>query len=201
MKGTGGLKTLSEWIAQQFDPPRSRWKRSRVAARALAAQDHHQGHPRCRRRAPRRAARRATRWCVSNHGGPSARRRALHDLGACLAVVGRRRAAAAKCCSTVALRTGQDVLKALALGAKGCLIGKGVSLCTGRARRGRRHARARHHPQASSPSVSRSRAPNDAHRKCVTRDIPAYARNERRRRETARRRSHSARPRHQNVTR
>ena len=32
--------------------------------------------------------------------------------------------AAAKCCSTAACATGQDVLKALALGAKGCLIGK-----------------------------------------------------------------------------
>ena len=32
--------------------------------------------------------------------------------------------AAAKCCSTAACGRGQDVLKALALGAKGCLIGK-----------------------------------------------------------------------------
>ena len=56
----------------------------------------------------------------------------------------------------------QDVLEALALGAKGCLIGKGAFLYALAApREAGRHARARHHAQGASPSVSRSTGAND----------------------------------------
>ena len=121
MKGTGGLKTLSEWIAQQFDPTVT-WKDLAWLREQLAAQDHHQRHPRRRRRAARRASTASTRMVVSNHGGrqlDGARSTISALPGVVEAVDGR--------CEVLfdgGVRTGQDVLKALALGAKGCLIGK-----------------------------------------------------------------------------
>jgi L-lactate dehydrogenase (cytochrome) len=94
MKGTGGLKTLSEWIAQQFDPTvtwkdlawlREQWPRKIIIKGILDAED-----------ARLACEHGVDAMVVSNHGG-----RQLDGV-----------------------RTGQDVLKALALGAKGCLIGK-----------------------------------------------------------------------------
>jgi L-lactate dehydrogenase (cytochrome) len=120
MQGTGGLKTLSEWIAQQFDPTvtwndlawlRERWPRKIIIKGILDAED----------------ARLAVQhgvdaMVVSNHGGrqlDGARSTISALPGVVDAVAGR--------CDVLfdgGVRSGQDVLKALALGAKGCLIGK-----------------------------------------------------------------------------
>jgi L-lactate dehydrogenase (cytochrome) len=120
MKGTGGLKTLSEWIAQQFDPTvtwkdlawlRERWPRKIIIKGILDAED----------------ARLAVQhgvdaMVVSNHGG-----RQLDGARSTISALPEVVDAVAGRCDVLfdgGVRTGQDVLKALALGAKGCLIGK-----------------------------------------------------------------------------
>jgi L-lactate dehydrogenase (cytochrome) len=120
LKGTGGLKTLSEWIGQQFDPTvtwkdlawlREHWPRKILIKGILDPED----------------ARLAVQhgvdaMVVSNHGGrqlDGARSTISALPGVVDAVAGR--------CEVLfdgGVRSGQDVLKALALGAKGCLIGK-----------------------------------------------------------------------------
>lgn len=120
MKDTGGLKTLSQWIASQFDPTvtwkdlawvRERWPGKLIVKGVLDAQD-----------AKRACDAGVDAIVVSNHGGrqldggPSTisvlpevvdavngRLEVIHDGG---------------------VQCGQDILKALALGARGCLIGK-----------------------------------------------------------------------------
>jgi L-lactate dehydrogenase (cytochrome) len=120
MKGTGGLKTLSEWIAQQFDPSvtwkdlawlRERWPRKIIIKGILDAED------------ARLACQEGVdALVVSNHGGRQldGARSTISALPAVVdAVAGR--------CEVLfdgGVRCGQDVLKALALGAKGCLMGK-----------------------------------------------------------------------------
>jgi L-lactate dehydrogenase (cytochrome) len=120
MKNTGGLKTLSEWIAQQFDATvtwndlawlREQWPRKIIIKGILDAED----------------ARLAVQhgvdaMVVSNHGGRQldGARSTISALPEVVDAVGGR-------CDVLmdgGVRTGQDVLKALALGAKGCLIGK-----------------------------------------------------------------------------
>jgi len=120
MKGTGGLKTLSEWIAQQFDPTvtwkdlawlRERWPRKIIIKGILDAED-----------ATLAVEHGVDAMVVSNHGGrqlDGARSTISALPGIVDAVAGR--------CEVLfdgGVRSGQDVLKALALGAKGCLIGK-----------------------------------------------------------------------------
>jgi L-lactate dehydrogenase (cytochrome) len=120
MKGTGGLKTLSEWIAQQFDPTvtwkdlawlRERWPRRILIKGILDPED-----------ARLAAEHGVDALVVSNHGGrqlDGARSTISALPGIVEAVAGR--------CEVLfdgGVRCGQDVLKALALGAKGCLIGK-----------------------------------------------------------------------------
>jgi L-lactate dehydrogenase (cytochrome) len=120
MKGTGGLKTLSEWISQQFDPTvtwkdlawlRDQWPRKIIIKGINDPED----------------ARLAVEHgvdavVVSNHGGrqldgaPST----ISMLPRVVDAVGGR----AEVLFDGGVRSGQDVLKALALGAKGCLIGK-----------------------------------------------------------------------------
>jgi len=120
MKGTGGLKTLSEWIAQQFDPTvtwndlawlRANWPRKIIIKGILDAED----------------ARLAVQhgvdaMVVSNHGG-----RQLDGARSTISALPEVVDAVAGRCEVLfdgGVRTGQDVLKALALGARGCLIGK-----------------------------------------------------------------------------
>jgi L-lactate dehydrogenase (cytochrome) len=120
MKGTGGLKTLSEWIAQQFDATvtwkdlawlRENWPRKIIIKGILDAED----------------ARLAVQHgvdalVVSNHGG-----RQLDGARSTISVLPEVVDAVAGGCEVLfdgGVRTGQDVLKALALGARGCLIGK-----------------------------------------------------------------------------
>jgi L-lactate dehydrogenase (cytochrome) len=120
MKGTGGLKTLSEWIAQQFDPTvtwndlawlRDQWPRKIILKGVLDPED-----------ARLAADHGVDALVVSNHGGrqlDGARSTISALPGVVEAVNGR--------CEVLfdgGVRSGQDVLKALALGAKGCLIGK-----------------------------------------------------------------------------
>jgi len=120
MKGTGGLKTLSEWIAQQFDPTvtwkdlawlRERWPRKIIIKGILDPED-----------ATLAVEHGVDAMVVSNHGGrqlDGARSTISALPGIVDAVDGR--------CEVLfdgGVRSGQDVLKALALGAKGCLIGK-----------------------------------------------------------------------------
>jgi L-lactate dehydrogenase (cytochrome) len=120
MKNTGGLKTLSEWIASQFDPTvtwkdlawlREQWPRKIILKGVLDAED----------------ARLAVQHgvdaiVVSNHGG-----RQLDGTRSTISALPEVVDAVAGGCEVLfdgGVRSGQDILKALALGARGCLIGK-----------------------------------------------------------------------------
>jgi L-lactate dehydrogenase (cytochrome) len=120
MKGTGGLKTLSEWIAQQFDPTvtwkdlawlREQWPRKIIIKGILDADD-----------ARLACEHGVDAMVVSNHGG-----RQLDGARSSISALPEVVEAVAGRCDVLldgGVRSGQDVLKALALGAKGCLIGK-----------------------------------------------------------------------------
>ena len=120
MKATGGLKTLSEWIGQQFDPSvswkdlewlRERWPRKIIVKGILDADD-----------ARLAVQHGADALVVSNHGG-----RQLDGARSTISALPYVADAVAGKCEVLVdggVRSGQDVLKALALGAKGCLIGK-----------------------------------------------------------------------------
>ncbi len=120
IKGSDNLATLSQWIASQFDPSlnwqdiewvRKMWPGKLILKGVLDAED-----------ARIAAASGADAIVVSNHGG-----RQLDGAAASIDAL-------PEIVETVAGRTeilfdggvqsGQDVLKALALGARGCLIGK-----------------------------------------------------------------------------
>ena len=120
MKGTGGLKTLSEWIAQQFDPTvtwkdlawlRDRWPLKIIIKGILDPED-----------AKLAVEHGVDALVVSNHGGrqlDGARSTISALPGIVDAVAGR--------CDILfdgGVRSGQDVLKALALGARATLIGR-----------------------------------------------------------------------------
>jgi L-lactate dehydrogenase (cytochrome) len=117
---SGGLTTLSQWIGSQFDPTvtwkdiewvRSRWPGKLILKGVLDAED--------ARHACENAA---DAIVVSNHGG-----RQLDGAPSTISVLPEVVDAASEHCEVLfdgGIQSGQDVLKALALGARGCLIGK-----------------------------------------------------------------------------
>src|SRR3954468_21866657 len=115
-----GLKTLAERIAQQFDPTvtwkdlawlRQQWPRKIIVKGILDAED-----------ARLAVEHGVDAMVVSNHGGRQldGARSTISALPEVVEAVQGR----AEVLFDGGVRTGQDVLKALALGAKGCLIGK-----------------------------------------------------------------------------
>ncbi len=120
IKGSDNLATLSQWIASQFDPSlnwqdiewvRKMWPGKLILKGVLDVED-----------ARIAAASGADAIVVSNHGG-----RQLD--GACASIAALPDIAEAVAGRTEILfdggvQSGQDVLKALALGARGCLVGK-----------------------------------------------------------------------------
>jgi len=120
MPGSDSLVTLSQWIATQFDPTvswkdvewvRSRWPGKLILKGILDAED-----------ARLACETGADAMVVSNHGGRQLDG-ALSTIAALPEVVeavqGRR-----EVLLDGGVQCGQDVLRALALGARGCLIGK-----------------------------------------------------------------------------
>jgi L-lactate dehydrogenase (cytochrome) len=115
-----GLTTLSEWIASQFDPSvtwqdvawvRSLWPGKLIIKGILDAED-----------ARTAAAQGADAIVVSNHGG-----RQLDGAPSSISVLPEIVNAVAGRCEVWmdgGVQSGQDMLRALALGAKACLIGK-----------------------------------------------------------------------------
>jgi L-lactate dehydrogenase (cytochrome) len=120
MPGSGDLKTLQEWIASQFDPSitwkeldwlRARWPGKLVIKGILDAED-----------ARLAADSGVDALVVSNHGG-----RQLDSAASTIAVLPEVVAAVAGRTEVLfdgGVQSGMDVLKALARGARACLIGK-----------------------------------------------------------------------------
>ncbi len=115
-----GLTTLSQWIGSQFDPSvtwqdvawvRSKWPGKLIIKGILDAQDARQA---CETG--------ADALVVSNHGG-----RQLDGGPSTISVLSEVVEAVNGRCEVLldgGVQSGQDVLKALALGARACLIGK-----------------------------------------------------------------------------
>ncbi len=120
LKGTEGLTALSAWIATQFDPTlswkdvdwiRSIWPGKLVIKGILDEDD-----------ARAAAAAGAQAIVVSNHGG-----RQLDGAPSSIAMLPRITDAVGDKVEMMfdgGVRTGQDVMRALALGAKSCMIGR-----------------------------------------------------------------------------
>jgi L-lactate dehydrogenase (cytochrome) len=120
MSGTDGLLTLAQWIASQFDPSvtwkdvewvRSRWPGKLIIKGILDVED-----------ARLACAAGADAIVVSNHGG-----RQLDGAPSTISVLPEIVEAVQGRCEVLfdgGVQSGQDVLKAVALGARGCLIGK-----------------------------------------------------------------------------
>ncbi len=118
--GSSGINTLAEWIATQFDASanwrdvewvRSRWPGKLILKGVLDAED-----------ARLAVATGADAIVVSNHGG-----RQLDGAPSSISVLSEIVAAVAGRCEVLfdgGVRSGQDIAKGLALGAKGALIGK-----------------------------------------------------------------------------
>ncbi|HEY2465993.1 MAG TPA: alpha-hydroxy acid oxidase [Steroidobacteraceae bacterium] len=118
--GSSGINTLAEWTATQFDASanwrdvewvRSRWPGKLILKGVLDAED-----------ARLAAATGADAIVVSNHGG-----RQLDGAPSSISVLGEIVEAIGGRCEVLfdgGVRSGQDIAKALALGAKGALIGK-----------------------------------------------------------------------------
>jgi L-lactate dehydrogenase (cytochrome) len=120
MKGTGGLMTLSQWIASQFDVSltwrdiewvRGRWPGRLILKGVLDCED-----------AQHAVSAGVDAIVVSNHGG-----RQLDGAPSSISVLRQIVDVVAGRCEILfdgGVQSGQDVLKALACGARGCLIGK-----------------------------------------------------------------------------
>ena len=118
--GSSGINTLAEWTATQFDPSanwrdvewvRSRWPGKLILKGVLDAED-----------ARLAAAAGADAIVVSNHGG-----RQLDGAPSSISVLSEIVEAVGGRCEVMfdgGVRSGQDIAKALALGARGALIGK-----------------------------------------------------------------------------
>jgi L-lactate dehydrogenase (cytochrome) len=115
-----GLKTLSEWIGSQFDPSvtwneldwlRSHWPGKLIIKGVLDAED-----------ARVAAGLGIDAMVVSNHGG-----RQLDGAPSSISVLPEIAEAVAGRCEVWfdgGIQSGQDILRAIALGAQACLIGK-----------------------------------------------------------------------------
>lgn len=120
MSGTDGLLTLAQWIATQFDPSvswkdvewvRNIWPGKLILKGILDAED-----------ARYACATGADAIVVSNHGG-----RQLDGAPSTISVLPEIVDVIQDRCEVLldgGVQSGQDVLRALALGARGCLIGK-----------------------------------------------------------------------------
>lgn len=120
LEGARGLATLSQWIATQFDPTvnwkhvewvRNQWPGKLILKGILDAEDARQA-----------CATGADAIVVSNHGG-----RQLDGAPSTIAALPQVVDAVDGRCEVLldgGVQCGQDVLRALALGARGCLIGK-----------------------------------------------------------------------------
>lgn len=120
LRDTGGLRTLSQWIAAQFDTSvtwkeiewvRERWPGKLVVKGILDAEDGRLA-----------AATGIDALIVSNHGG-----RQLDGAPSSITVLPEVVEAVAGRCEVLfdgGVLSGQDVLKALARGARACFIGK-----------------------------------------------------------------------------
>jgi L-lactate dehydrogenase (cytochrome) len=118
--GGSGIRTLAEWTNTQFDPSanwrdvewvRSRWPGKLILKGVLDAED-----------ARLAAATGADAIVVSNHGG-----RQMDGAPSTISVLQEVVDAVAGRCEVMfdgGIRSGQDIAKALALGARGVLIGK-----------------------------------------------------------------------------
>jgi L-lactate dehydrogenase (cytochrome) len=120
LSDTGGLSTLSQWIASQFDRSvswkdiewiRQQWPGRLIVKGILDAED-----------ARAACAAGVDGIVVSNHGG-----RQLDGAPSSISVLPEVVEAVAGRCEVLfdgGIRSGQDILRGVALGARGCLIGK-----------------------------------------------------------------------------
>ena len=120
VKGEEGVKALAEWIAHQFDHTlswtdvewiRSIWKGKLILKGILDVED-----------AKLAARTGATAIVVSNHGG-----RQLDGAASTISMLPRIAEAVGSEIEVMfdgGIRSGQDVMRALALGARSCLIGR-----------------------------------------------------------------------------